>query len=548
MFNLKSAYFYFLATKIKIIKFIKKIYFRTSAYNKSLKSDVPKQFYFYPNPFLLSSLTSNRNFSFKVSKIDKNMFWEKQNSKKDERNLQSFLWLNLIDRKNDSAVIQKIITVWIHKNSKYRNVIWESSVISKRIISWILNSEIILNNTDNLFKNNFFQSIIVQTNHLKKNLRFENDFQKRVEINCAILLTGLVFKEYSKNYENCINELKKSIDDFFDSDGFPINRNPNCLVQCLKYLILIKECIKDAQKYVPEYLDEIIEKQLTCLNTIVNPDNQLPLFNGATENNQKNFIDYIERLNYKFNKSIGMAGGLQIIKHKKNIIYFDVSNAPKKEFSSSYQSGPLSFEYFLDKIKVITNCGYGANISNKATLLSKLTSAQSSASLNDTSVVKFERSKFINEAFGNSITENFKTFDINFIQNEKIISSNCSHDAYEKIFGYIFNREIGINKDNSTLFGIDKFISKKISSNAFYNIRFHLYPGISAVRTIGTKSILIQVKKNQSLIFTAKDENISVEKSIFLGGNKILNNLCILISGKINDSTKIINWEFKKNI
>jgi len=548
MFNLRSAYFYFLALKIGIIKFLKKIYFKTNIYNNSLKSEVPKQFYFYPNPFLLSSLTSNKNFSFKVSKIDENIFWKKQNTEKDERNLQSFLWLNLIDRKNDSSIIQKIITVWIYKNSKYKNIVWESSVISKRVISWILNSEIILNNTSDLFKKEFFQSIIVQTNHLKKNIKFEYDYQKKIEIISAILLTGLIFKEYSENFQSSVTELEKIVDIFFDTDGFPVNRNSNCLVQCSKYLILIKECIKDSQKYVPEYLDEIIDKHLTCLNTIINPNNQLPLFNGATETNQENFLNYIQRLNYKFKKTKDIIGGLQIIKYKKNIVYFDVGNPPNKKFSNNYQSGPLSFEYFFDNIKVITNCGYGDNISNKAVLLSRLTSAQSTACLNDTSVSKFERNKFINKAFGNSIKENFKTFDAKYNQQELTISSKCSHDAYEKIFGYIHNREVGIKKDSNTLFGIDKFTNKKNTNISFYNIRFHLYPGISAVKTIGGNSILIQIKKNHSLIFKAKDAKISVEKSIFLGRNKILNNLCILISGKVDNISKTINWEFKKNI
>ena len=43
--------------------------------------------------------------------------------------------------------------------------------------------------------------------------------------------------------------------------------------------------------------------------------------------------------------------------------------------------------------KIITNCGFGCNISNKAELLSRLTSAQSTLCLNDTSVTKFERSR-----------------------------------------------------------------------------------------------------------------------------------------------------------
>ena len=49
MFNLKSIYFYFLALQITLIKFIKKIYFSTNYYNKSLVSKTPKQFFNYRN-------------------------------------------------------------------------------------------------------------------------------------------------------------------------------------------------------------------------------------------------------------------------------------------------------------------------------------------------------------------------------------------------------------------------------------------------------------------------------------------------------------------
>ena len=70
MFNLKGLYFYFLAIKIVITKFLKRIYFSTNYYNKSLRSKIPKHFYFYPNPFLLSSFTNYKNFAFKVEDID----------------------------------------------------------------------------------------------------------------------------------------------------------------------------------------------------------------------------------------------------------------------------------------------------------------------------------------------------------------------------------------------------------------------------------------------------------------------------------------------
>ena len=54
------------------------------------------------------------------------------------------------------------------KHSKYKKNIWESSVLSKRIISWILNVDIILNNGNFDFKKKFLDIIVSQTNHLKK--------------------------------------------------------------------------------------------------------------------------------------------------------------------------------------------------------------------------------------------------------------------------------------------------------------------------------------------------------------------------------------------
>ena len=302
MHKLKGIYFYFLAVAINIIKLAKKIYFRTNIYNRSLISQIPKQFYFYPSPFLLSSMSTHKNFSFDVSDFDPYIFLEKQDSKKEERNIHNFIWLNLINRKNDSSKIQKIITVWIYKNSNYKDIIWENSVTSLRIISWILNAEIILNNTDNTFRNNFFQSIISQTNHLKKNVKFENNNLKKLQTISAVLLTGLVFKEYSNNYDLGIRELEKLIENFFDQDGFPIDRNPEHLLLFSKFLILIKECIKDSQKYMPDFLDDIIEKNINCLKSVSTPKNQLPLFNGSPEINLDSYFQYIENLNYETKK------------------------------------------------------------------------------------------------------------------------------------------------------------------------------------------------------------------------------------------------------
>ena len=50
------------------------------------------------------------------------------------------------------------------------------------------------------FKRNFLSSIVSQTNHLKKNIKFEKNYENKIKTLTALLLTGLVFKEYEENY------------------------------------------------------------------------------------------------------------------------------------------------------------------------------------------------------------------------------------------------------------------------------------------------------------------------------------------------------------
>ena len=113
MFNFRAVYFYLLAVKIVLTRFLKQIYFTSNYYNKSLRTKLPGQFYFYPNPLLLSSFIDQKNFSFKLSKINAENFWFKQKNEKEEENLNNFFWLNLINRKDDGLIIQKIILIWI---------------------------------------------------------------------------------------------------------------------------------------------------------------------------------------------------------------------------------------------------------------------------------------------------------------------------------------------------------------------------------------------------------------------------------------------------
>ena len=372
--------------------------------------------------------------------------------------------------------------------------------------------------------------------------------QKKIKISATLILSGLVFKEYYNNYNLGLKELKKIILNFFDKDGFPKSKNAENLILFLQYFILTKEWIKNAQEPIPDYLEDIIEKNITCLNSLNNPSEKLPLFNGVTDKSLKKFFEYLEKLNYKLNKNLNFVGNIQIVKNKKTSLFFETGEPPQYDYSKDYQSGPFSFEYFSEKSKIITNCGYGRKISKKMQLMSKFTSAQSTLCIDNTSVVKFKKNYFVNSINDATIKNTFKVSEITRNEDKKKIIISATHNAYLNKFGYLHKRLIEVSKKNEQIIGTDTLINKKnIQDETKFSIRFHVFPGISTIRTLSGKSILLQISKNKSWIFLSNNRNIEVEKSLFLAGNRVLKNNCIVIYGSTRNENIDIQWELKKS-
>ena len=77
MFSLKNIYVYFLATKTHSKNFIKNIFFKSDLYNSKIIEKRENKFLFFPNPYLLSSLTNKNNFEFDINSKTIEKIWSK---------------------------------------------------------------------------------------------------------------------------------------------------------------------------------------------------------------------------------------------------------------------------------------------------------------------------------------------------------------------------------------------------------------------------------------------------------------------------------------
>tara|TARA_E500000331_G_scaffold147932_1_gene144041 strand:+ start:570 stop:2225 length:1656 start_codon:yes stop_codon:yes gene_type:complete len=549
MYSLKSIKLYFFSIIKLFFLVFRNLYFKTNFYNKKLITAIPDRIFYSPSPHLSGSLISFNNDFYKVTSVSPNLLWKTDVKNKLEfENLHSFLWLTRLSRKNNKDLTKKIIRSWIYTFNNYETNTWKMEIIAKRIIAWSSNTDLTLENSDKSYKDKFFLSIIKQSNFILRN--FNNLLYEPDKIVCcaAIILSGIVFGESYLNYKIGIKELEKIIKNYFNLEGFPKSRNPEEIYICLKYLILIREWLKEAQKPIPDFLNTIISKSGNCYMILSSSNKQFPLFNGATEINHKEYDMFLKNLKYKFTITSNEVANFFKVKEKKFEFFIDCGNPPPDSFSKYYQAGCLAFELISNKQKIICNSGYGKYLSPKLASLSRSTAAHSTLYINDTSSCTFQKNKFINKVYGNSLIKKHKIIKKKYIEDKEFYSIQASHNGYEKKFGYIHERNIKILKDKNKVIGEDILEKTKSYLNPlYYTVRFHIYHNVKIAKTKSGNSILISLSNGEGWLLRSETNDLNIEKSVFLGNkNKVISNECIFISGDILKDIISIKWELEK--
>ena len=89
-----------------------------------------------------------------------------------------------------------------------------------------------------------------QVNHLKNEINRSNSFDDKLIGCAAVILAGLAYQDKVFLIFG-FGLLKKIISFSLDDDGFPKSRSFRQLIFYLKYLVLIRELLKESQKRSP---------------------------------------------------------------------------------------------------------------------------------------------------------------------------------------------------------------------------------------------------------------------------------------------------------
>ena len=256
---LKNSLIYINQFFFLIFSSIRKLYLKSEIYNKKISKINSNYLEYRPSPSLLDSIIKYSNNKKNIKEFSLTNVWsDNKINKKDLKKLHSFFWLFTLDLNSSKKEVQSILQNWFLKNKNYNHESWETDILSKRVISWISNSKITYESSDEIYKNEFDYLIKKQINHLINEIDRSKKIDNKIIGCAAIILGGLSFNDKTKFLEYGLNLLKKIVNSTFNKEGFPKSRNIRQLNFYLKYFILIREWLKESQNDIPEYLDEII--------------------------------------------------------------------------------------------------------------------------------------------------------------------------------------------------------------------------------------------------------------------------------------------------
>ncbi len=526
----------------KILQHLRNIYLNSNYYEKKISKTKSNNLIYKPSPHLLSSIIKYQTKKVNVNDIKIENLWDNEGIyTKNFKKLNNFYWFFSLDLKSSKKNTQKILSDWIDKNFKYNSKSWEFDLTSKRIIAWLSNHNLTIEESDKDYLNLFNTMIQKQANHLINEINNSKVVDDKMIGCAAIILVGLCYKDEKNYLIYGLNLLKKISNLSFDNFGFPKSRNIKQLIFYLKYYILIREWFKEAQIEIPEHVDEAIYHLGQSYAFVWQNIKSDILMNGNNISSNSEFDQYLKRFGYKFKNENKEIGGYAILYNKKISIAMDVGPSPSSKFSSKYQSGALSFEIISNGKKLISNCGYYQSKNHKLVELSRSTATHSTLIIEDNSSCQYKKN---GENY--LINNDLKILKKNIIFEKNYWKINASHDGYSKKFNTTHEREIEFYPEKFKFIGIDKILNKKINFNIKFDIRFHLEPDVKLMKTQDNKAILIELN-DEGWKFTCDNFDINIDNGLYFGKkNSYIQNQNIFISGITRNQNENIIWQLNK--
>ena len=441
-----------------------------------------------------------------------------------ERELHGFGWLRHLaatEEEEAAAAARELVLEWIALRRISQGVAYEPEVIARRLISWISQANMLLEDLDVRSYTQIMSSMGQQIVALRTTWRNAPDGVPRMVCLIALVLTGLAVSGHDRQLKETeaalIAELKRQILD----DGGHVSRSASVLSDLILDLLPLGQCFNSRALPPPAEINTAIKKSLKFLRFMRLGDGMLARFNGVSVGSPAALATVLGYCSGELDRMpVARSSGYARLERGNTIIVTDVGSPPSLELSAQAQAGALSFEMTTRHHLIFANGGFPGPADHGWDSVARATASHNTLCLAETSSSRLIRHEQLETMLDGLPIRGPENVAFEFNNGPQEAQLTASHDGYVKRYGLIHARRLSLSEDGDRLEGADILEPPKgtlrLKQDLPYAIHFHLHPDCLC-RPAGHGSCRITLRDGETWLFTAGDEaaELSIEESLF---------------------------------
>ena len=398
-----------------------------------------------------------------------------------------------ITRANARALVDE----WITLNRSHDPIAWRADVVARRVMSWLSQAPLVLDDADAQFYRRFLRSLTRQVRHLRHTVWQARDGVPRLQAAIALAYAALCMARQQRHIRAASKRLSDELARQIFPDGGHISRNPGALIELLVDLLPLRSVFTARNLVPPPALLNAIDRMMPMLRFFRHGDGNFALFNGMGPT-PTDLLTTV--LAYDDARGAPLANaphsGYQRLESAGTLVLMDAGRAPPMAVSQEAHAGCLSFELSTKQNRIVVNCGLPVAGREGWRQVARTTAAHSTVTFNDTSSCRFiEAGPIKRMLYGTPMIAGPREVAVAREEQADAVILRTSHDGYADIFNVIHQRVLMLADDGRRLDGEDLFTPARgaliPADRDQFAVRFHLHPSVKANRLADGHSAML---------------------------------------------------------
>lgn len=403
------------------------------------------------------------------------------------RELHGFAWLRHLraaGTQQAQELALALVGEWITAGRAHPAVAWEPAVVGRRIVSWIGNAGLLLDDVEPARFDRTAQSLADQLISLSSAWRCAADGHPRL-----IALIGLVYGDlciagHDRHLAQAEAMLGAELQRQVLPDGGHVSRNTGVLVELMLDLLPLRQCYATRKRAFPPAIEQAMARMLPMLRYMRLGDGSLARFNGmgTTPIAELATIIAYDSQQQPQRRSEARHARYVRLERRDLVVIADVGAPPPLELAGQAHAGCLSFELSAGQRAIVVNGGAPGSADRDMVAVARGTASHNTLSLGGKSSSRLLQHARLERLAGGA--------PVRFPDNirhvrepgEAAHAFEASHDGYVNDFRLVHRRRLVLSADKAALEGTDWLAGPRgpvrLVRDAPFAIHFHLHPHV----------------------------------------------------------------------